>query len=74
MKCHSTRQKRCFSLDLQYFKKIFEPIKPSDVSATYVSTDLLEEEVGFKPETTIEELQKFADLLCWVLWVEIILM
>jgi UDP-glucuronate 4-epimerase len=44
------------------FEKIFEPIKPGDVSATYASTDLLQEAVGFKPETTIEEgLQKFAD-------------
>jgi len=44
------------------FEKIFEPIKPGDVPATYASTDLLHEAVGFKPETSIEEgLQKFAD-------------
>jgi UDP-glucuronate 4-epimerase len=44
------------------FNKIFEPIKPGDVPATYASTDLLQEAVGFKPETSIEEgLQKFAD-------------
>jgi UDP-glucuronate 4-epimerase len=44
------------------FEKIFEPIKPGDVPATYASTDLLQVEVGFKPETTIEAgLQKFAD-------------
>lgn len=44
------------------FKKIFEPIKPGDVPATYASTDRLQEAVGFKPETSIEEgLQKFAD-------------
>ena len=44
------------------FEKIFEPIKPGDVPATYASTDLLQEAVGFKPETSIEEgLQKFAD-------------
>jgi len=44
------------------FEKIFEPIKPGDVPATYASTDLLQKAVGFKPETTIEEgLQKFAD-------------
>jgi UDP-glucuronate 4-epimerase len=44
------------------FEKIFEPIKPGDVPATYASTDLLYEEVGFKPETSIAEgLQKFAD-------------
>jgi UDP-glucuronate 4-epimerase len=44
------------------FEKIFEPIKPGDVPATYASTELLYEEVGFKPETSIEAgLQKFAD-------------
>jgi UDP-glucuronate 4-epimerase len=44
------------------FNKIFESIKPGDVPATYASTDLLQEAVGFKPETSIEEgLQKFAD-------------
>nr|WP_025336068.1 GDP-mannose 4,6-dehydratase [Paenibacillus sabinae] len=44
------------------FTKIFEPIKPGDVPATYASTDLLQEAVGFKPETAIEEgLQKFTD-------------
>jgi UDP-glucuronate 4-epimerase len=44
------------------FEKVFEPIKPGDVPATYASTDLLQEAVGFKPKTAIEEgLQKFAD-------------
>ncbi len=44
------------------FEKIFEPIKLGDVPATYASTDKLQEAVGFKPETSIEEgLQKFAD-------------
>lgn len=44
------------------FEKIFEPIKPGDVPATYASTDLLHEEVGFKPNTPLAEgLQKFAD-------------
>ena len=44
------------------FEKIFEPIKPGDVPATYASTDRLQKAVGFKPETSIEEgLQKFAD-------------
>jgi UDP-glucuronate 4-epimerase len=44
------------------FNKVYEPIKPGDVPATYASTDLLQEAVGFKPETPIEEgLQKFAD-------------
>ena len=44
------------------FEKIFEPIKPGDVPATYASTDALYEAVGFKPKTSIENgLQKFAD-------------
>ncbi|MFG6119309.1 GDP-mannose 4,6-dehydratase [Thalassobacillus sp. B23F22_16] len=44
------------------FNKVYEPIKPGDVPATYASTDLLQKAVGFKPETSIEEgLQKFAD-------------
>lgn len=44
------------------FKKIFEPIKAGDVPATYASTELLQQAVGFKPKTPIEEgLQKFAD-------------
>jgi UDP-glucuronate 4-epimerase len=44
------------------FEKVFEPIKPGDVPATYASTDLLQQAVGFKPATSIEEgLQKFAD-------------
>jgi len=44
------------------FDKVFEPLKPGDVLATYASTDLLQEAVGFKPSTSIEEgLQKFTD-------------
>lgn len=44
------------------FDKVFEPIKPGDVPATYASTDLLQKAVGFKPETSIDEgLQRFAD-------------
>lgn len=44
------------------FEKVYEPIKPGDVPATYASTDLLQKAVGFKPETSIEVgLQKFAD-------------
>ena len=44
------------------FDKIFEPIKPGDVPVTYASTELLQQAIGFKPETSIEEgLQKFAD-------------
>ncbi|RRN69924.1 NAD-dependent epimerase/dehydratase family protein [Peribacillus simplex] len=44
------------------FDKVFEPIKPGDVPATYASTVLLQKAVGFKPETSIEEgLQKFVN-------------
>jgi len=44
------------------FDKIFEPIKPGDVPATYASTERLQQAVGFKPKTPIEVgLQKFAD-------------
>lgn len=44
------------------FDKVFEPMKPGDVPATYASTELLQEAVGFKPSTSIEEgLQKFAE-------------
>lgn len=44
------------------FEKVFEPIKPGDVPATFASTDLLQKAVGFKPETSIKDgLQKFAD-------------
>lgn len=44
------------------FEKIFQPIKPGDVPATYASTDQLYKAVGFKPETSIADgLQKFAD-------------
>ncbi|MDQ0883022.1 GDP-mannose 4,6-dehydratase [Peribacillus sp. V2I11] len=44
------------------FNKVFEPIKPGDVPATYASTDLLQKAVGFKPETSIEEgLQMFVN-------------
>jgi len=44
------------------FNKVYEPIKPGDVPATYASTKLLYDAVGFKPETSIKDgLQKFAD-------------
>lgn len=44
------------------FDKVFEPMKPGDVPATYASTDKLYKAVGFKPSTGIEEgLQSFAD-------------
>lgn len=47
------------------FDKIFEPMKPGDVPATYADTELLQQAVGFKPETSIENgLQKFADWYC----------
>jgi UDP-glucuronate 4-epimerase len=44
------------------FDKIFEPMKTGDVHATYASSELLDEAVGFKPRTSIEEgLKKFAE-------------
>lgn len=44
------------------FEKVFEPIKPGDVPATFASTDLLQKAVDFKPKTSIEEgLQEFAN-------------
>ena len=44
------------------FEKVYEPLKPGDVPITYASTTLLEQAVGFKPKTSIEEgLQKFAE-------------
>lgn len=44
------------------FEKNFEPIKPGDVPATFASTDLLQQAVGFKPKTSIQDgLQRFAD-------------
>jgi UDP-glucuronate 4-epimerase len=44
------------------FIKKYEPIKPGDVPATYASTDLLQQAVGFKPTTLISEgLQHFTD-------------
>lgn len=44
------------------FEKSYESTKPGDVQVTYASIDLLQEAVGFIPETPIEEgLQKFAD-------------
>lgn len=44
------------------FKKVFEPIKPGDVPATYATTQKLFEKVAYKPSTSISEgLQKFTD-------------
>lgn len=44
------------------FKKVFEPIKPGDVPATYASTELLQKVVDFKPSTSIKNgFQNFAD-------------
>ncbi|MDW0110680.1 GDP-mannose 4,6-dehydratase [Sporosarcina aquimarina] len=44
------------------FNKNFEPIKPGDVRKTYASTLKLQELIGFKPATSIEDgLRKFAD-------------
>lgn len=44
------------------FEKVYEPMKPGDVPITYASTKLLEQAIGFKPKTSIEEgLQKFVE-------------
>lgn len=44
------------------FEKAYEPMKPGDVPITYASTELLEQAIGFKPKTSIEEgLQKFSE-------------
>lgn len=56
---------RCLSRALGkevVFDKVYEPIMPGDVPATYASTDLLHAAVGFKPYTPLEEgLQRFVD-------------
>jgi UDP-glucuronate 4-epimerase len=60
-----TTLEKCLSKSLGrdvVFGKIFEPLKAGDVPATYASTDRLQEAVGFKPSTSIEEgLQKFVN-------------
>lgn len=44
------------------FEKIYEPIKPGDVPATYASTKQLQEAIGFKPKTSVKTgLQEFAN-------------
>src|SRR5699024_6992883 len=44
------------------FNKVYEPIKPGEVLATYASTQRLQEAVGFKPKTSIQNgLQKFEE-------------
>ena len=56
---------RCLSRALGrevVFDKVFGPMRPEDVPATCASISLLQEAVGFKPKTPIEEgLQRFAD-------------
>ncbi|WP_071460916.1 SDR family NAD(P)-dependent oxidoreductase [Bacillus massilinigeriensis] len=63
-----TTLEKCLSKSLDrevVFEKVFEPIKPGDVPATYASTERLEEAVGFKPKTAIEDgLQQFTDWYC----------
>lgn len=51
------------SLDREVeFEKIYEPIQPGDVPATYASTEKLQEAIGYKPDTSVAEgLQNFAD-------------
>ncbi|WP_027108685.1 GDP-mannose 4,6-dehydratase [Lacticigenium naphthae] len=44
------------------FQKVFEPMKPGDVPATYASIEKLNKITGFKPQTPLEKgLQKFTD-------------
>jgi len=44
------------------FEKIYEPMKPGDVPATYASTEKLQKSIGYKPDTSIlDGLQKFTD-------------
>jgi len=44
------------------FEKIYEPMKPGDVPATYASTEKLQKAIGYKPDTSIlDGLQKFTD-------------
>lgn len=35
--------------------KVMKPMQPGDVLSTYANTDLLEQLIGYKPKTTIEE-------------------
>jgi len=42
------------------FEKIYEPMKPGDVPAAYVSTEKLQKAIGYKPDISIlDGLQKF---------------
>ena len=44
------------------FSKTYGPVQPGDIPVTFASTDLLNQAVGFKPQTPIESgLQRFAD-------------
>lgn len=44
------------------FEKIYEPIKPGDVPATYANTEKLQKAVNYKPSTKINDgLKKFTD-------------
>lgn len=44
------------------FKKVYEPMKPGDVPATYASIEAIKNAVGFKPRTSlVDGLQKFAN-------------
>lgn len=44
------------------FDKVYEPMKPGDVPATYAAVDALREAAGFRPDTALEDgLQRFTD-------------
>jgi Nucleoside-diphosphate-sugar epimerases len=52
---------RALDRDVQ-FKKVYEPLKPGDVPATYACIDAIKNAAGFEPKTDIQEgLQKFID-------------
>jgi UDP-glucuronate 4-epimerase len=43
-------------------KKVFLPMQPGDVAATYANVDELIQDINFKPQTNIETgLKKFVD-------------
>lgn len=43
------------------FKKVYKPMQPGDVAATFASIDRIRDAVGFAPKTSIDEgLKKFA--------------
>lgn len=56
---------RCLSHSLgrdEKFRKVYEPLKPGDVPATFAATERLRNAIGFEPSTPLEVgLQRFTD-------------